>query len=87
VRKEPKAHGTTAFIEGSVPRGSRIVVVDDVLTSGASTERTIAILKEAGCVIVKVLALVDRKEGGRERLTAAGYRVESLFTVEDLLKA
>ena len=87
VRKEPKAHGTTAYIEGRVPRGSRIVVVDDVLTSGASTERTIAILKEAGCEIVKVLVLVDRKEGGRDRLTAAGYRVETLFTVEDLLKA
>lgn len=87
VRKEPKGHGTTAFIEGNLPRGSRIVVVDDVLTSGSSTERTIGILKEAGCRIVKVLALVDRKEGGRDRLTAAGYTVDSLFTVEDLLKA
>jgi orotate phosphoribosyltransferase len=87
VRKEPKSHGTTAFIEGNLPRGARIVVVDDVLTSGSSTERTIGILKDAGCRIVKVLALVDRKEGGRDRLTAAGYTVECLFTVEDLLKA
>jgi orotate phosphoribosyltransferase len=87
VRKEPKAHGATSYIEGNLPRGSRIVVVDDVLTSGASTERTIGILKEAGCVIVKVLALVDRKEGGRDRLAAAGYPIETLFTIEDLLKA
>ncbi|MEO6667550.1 MAG: orotate phosphoribosyltransferase [Nitrospiria bacterium] len=87
VRKEPKTHGTTAFIEGTLVAGSRIVVVDDVLTSGASTERTIGILKDAGCKLVKVLALVDRKEGGRDRLTAAGYQVDTLFTVEDLLKA
>jgi orotate phosphoribosyltransferase len=87
VRKEPKLHGTSAYIEGNLPRGSRVVVVDDVLTSGASTERTIGVLKDAGCEIVKVLALVDRKEGGRDRLTAAGYTVETLFTVEDLLKA
>jgi len=86
VRKEPKAHGATSYIEGNLPRGSRIVVVDDVLTSGASTERTIGILKEAGCVIVKVLALVDRKEGGRDRLAAAGYPIETLFTIEDLLR-
>ena len=78
VRKDPKAHGATSYIEGNLPRGSRIVVVDDVLTSGTSTERTIGILKEAGCVIVKVLALVDRKEGGRDRLATAGYPTDSL---------
>jgi len=61
--------------------------VDDVLTSGRSTERTIDIVKEVGCTIVKVIALVDRKEGGREHLEALGYDVQSLFTVEDLLKA
>jgi len=86
VRKDPKGHGALPYIEGAVSRGSRIVVVDDVLTSGASTERTITVLKDAGCEIVKVLVLLDRKEGGRDRLSAAGYRVEALFTVEDLLK-
>lgn len=87
IRKEPKPHGTSAYIEGNIARESRVVVVDDVLTGGRSTERTIRILEEAGCMVIKVIALVDRKEGGRERLEALGYTVESLFTVEDLLKA
>jgi orotate phosphoribosyltransferase len=60
--------------------------VDDVLTGGRATERTINLLKEAGCHVLKVIALVDRKEGGRQHLEGLGYTVESLFTVEDLLK-
>jgi orotate phosphoribosyltransferase len=86
IRKEPKSHGTSVYIEGNISREARVVVVDDVLTGGRSTERTIRILEEAGCKVVQVIALVDRKEGGRERLEGLGYTVESLFTVEDLLK-
>lgn len=86
VRKEPKAYGKQGFIEGSVGRETKVIVVDDVLTGGQSTERTIRILQEAGCDVVKVIALVDRKEGGREHLERLGFEMESLFTVEDLLK-
>src|SRR5579884_1074859 len=86
VRKEPKKHGHQAYIEGGVGRETKVVVVDDVLTSGRATERTIRILQEAGCDVVKVIALVDRKEGGREHLEKLGFEVESLYTVEDLLK-
>jgi orotate phosphoribosyltransferase len=90
IRKEPKpfvrSDGPLAYIEGNLPKGARVVVVDDVLTGGRSTERTINLLKEAGCNVLKVIALVDRKEGGRQHLEALGYTVESLFTVEDLLK-
>jgi len=70
-----------------VVAGRRVVVVDDVLTAGRATERTIDVLKEVGCTVIKVIALVDRKEGGRQYLEGLGYTVESLFTVEDLLKA
>ncbi|HEY4484810.1 MAG TPA: orotate phosphoribosyltransferase [Nitrospiria bacterium] len=91
VRKEPKPFTSgidaSAFIEGPLPKGARVVVVDDVLTSGRATERTIKILVEAGCRVMKVIALVDRKEGGRQHLEGLGYPVECLFTVEDLLKA
>ncbi len=87
IRKEPKPHGISPLIEGTLPKGANVVVVDDVMTSGRSTERTINILKEAGCRVIKVIALVDRKEGGRERLESLGYSVQSLFTVEELLKA
>jgi orotate phosphoribosyltransferase len=87
IRKEPKAHGASPLVEGTLTKGARVVVVDDVLTSGRATERTINIVKEVGCAVVKVIALVDRKEGGREHLEALGYDVQSLFTVEELLKA
>ena len=91
IRKEPKpfvrSDGPLAYIEGNLPKAARVVVVDDVLTGGRATERTINLLKEAGCKILKVIALVDRKEGGRQHLEALGYTVESLFTVEDLLKS
>jgi orotate phosphoribosyltransferase len=87
IRKEPKPHGLAPLIEGALEPRAKVVVVDDVLTSGRATERTIEILKEAGCQIVKIIALVDRREGGRERLEGLGYEVVSLFTVEDLLKS
>lgn len=91
IRKDPKSFirsdGPLAYIEGHLPKGARVVVVDDVLTGGRATERTINILKEAGCNVLKVIALVDRKEGGRQHLEALGYTVDSLFTVEDMLKA
>lgn len=87
IRKEPKPHGMSPMIEGTLAKGARVVVVDDVLTSGRATERTINILKDAGCQVIKVIALVDRREGGREHLEALGHTVQSLFTVEDLLKA
>jgi len=87
IRKEPKPHGISPLVEGTLTRGARVVVVDDVLTSGRATERTINIAKEAGCRVLKVIALVDRKEGGREHLESLGYEVQSLFTVEELLKA
>lgn len=91
IRKDPKSFirsdGPLAYIEGHLRKGARVVVVDDVLTGGRATERTINILKEAGCKVLKVIALVDRKEGGRQYVEALGHTVESLFTVEDLLKA
>jgi orotate phosphoribosyltransferase len=86
VRKEPKKHGTKRFIEGpTIPRGSRVVVVDDVVTSGASIIRCLERLSIEGYMPVQVIALLDRLEGGRESLEAAGYKLETLFTRNDLL--
>jgi orotate phosphoribosyltransferase len=68
VRKEPKGHGTASAIEGDVPAGSRVVIVDDVVTSGGSTLRAIEAAAGAGLEVVAVLCLVDREEGGGELL-------------------
>jgi orotate phosphoribosyltransferase len=73
VRKEAKAHGTGRQIEGSLEPESRVVVVDDVVTTGGSTLRAIEAVEAAGHRIVAVLCLVDREEGGTEKLKRWPY--------------
>ena len=69
VRKEAKGHGTGRRLEGSLEPGSRVVVVDDVVTTGESTLRAVEAAREAGHQVVAVLCLVDREEGGSEKLS------------------
>ena len=87
VRKEPKQHGTGKRIEGCFASGDRIVVVEDVITSGGSALRACGAVGAAGGEVLGVLALVDREEGGREAIEAEGYPVFSLFAVSELLTA
>jgi orotate phosphoribosyltransferase len=87
VRKEPKAHGAGRQVEGCFEAGQRVVVVEDVITSGGSALRACAAVREAGGEVLAVLALVDREGGGREAIEAAGYPVVSLFRVGELLAA
>ena len=68
VRKEAKGHGTGRQIEGNLEPGSRVVVVDDVVTTGGSTLRAIEAVESAGFEVVAVLCIVDRGEGGTEKL-------------------
>lgn len=68
VRKNAKSHGTMQWIEGNVKAGDNVVIVDDVITTGKSTIEAITRAKEAGLKIVKVIALVDRQEGGYENI-------------------
>jgi orotate phosphoribosyltransferase len=85
VRKAPKAHGQTKLIEGNFKPGDTVVVLDDVVTRGDSTMNAInAVVKEGGKVAF-VAVLVDRQQGGRERIEAMGYRVLWAFQRDDLL--
>ena len=61
-----------------------MLVIEDVVTTGSSSIKAISALEEAGCQIVKVIAIVDRLAGGRENFESKGYRFEPLFTIEDL---
>jgi orotate phosphoribosyltransferase len=85
VRKEAKAHGTGKLIEGPFHAGDRVVVVEDVITTGGSAARAVDAVRNAGGEVVGVLALVDREEGGREALEEKGLRVMSLVSATDLL--
>lgn len=84
VRKEPKKHGTQRYLEGfSGEPGSRVVIVDDVCTTGGSTLHAIRRAEEAGFQVVAVLCLIDREEGGREALR--DYPFHPLLTSRELL--
>jgi orotate phosphoribosyltransferase len=85
VRKEAKQHGTGRQIEGPVAGGDRVVIVEDVITTGASAARAIEVVRGAGITPVAVLALVDREEGGREHLETLGVPVRSLVTASEIV--
>ena len=86
VRKEPKGHGTGAWIEGPLPEiGSRVTVLEDVVTTGGSAILAAEKLCDAGYFVQRVLAIVDRQEGGADALDAVGLELRSLFTLEDFL--
>ena len=85
VRKEAKQHGTGKLIEGAFLPGDKVVVVEDVITTGGSALKAVDAIRAAGGEILGVLALVDRQEGGREALEAAGLKVLSLVTAEQLV--
>jgi orotate phosphoribosyltransferase len=84
VRKEAKDHGTGRLIEGNFQAGDRVVVVEDVITSGGSAERAISAVVQAGGQVLGVLAVVDREQGGRERLAQLGRSVVAITTTSKL---
>ncbi len=85
VRKEPKGHGTGQWVEGltAFTPGAKVAIVEDVVTTGASTLKAIERARAEGLVPVGAFALVDRQEGGREAIAASGVPVFSLFTRGD----
>ncbi len=85
VRKSPKAHGQTKLIEGNFKKGDTVVVIDDVVTRGDSTIAAINAIEKEGGTVAFVAVLVDRQEGGREKIEAMGHRVLALFTKVELL--
>ena len=85
VRKEAKAHGTGRLIEGPFREGDRVAVVEDTITTGGSALRAVDAVRAAGGTVVGVLALVDREEGGREAIEAAGLPVLVLARAADVV--
>jgi orotate phosphoribosyltransferase len=83
VRKEAKAHGTGRFVEGPFREGESIAIVEDVVTTGGSSLLAIERCEEVGLKVQRVLAIVDRLEGGREAFAARGYELTTLFTIRD----
>ena len=85
VRKEAKTHGAGRLIEGPFTRGDRVAIIEDVITTGGSALRAAQAVRDAGGVIAGVLAVVDREEGGREAIEAAGYPVHTLARADEII--
>ena len=85
VRKEAKGHGTGAWIEGPLPsEGSKITVLEDVVTTGGSALKAVEKLRDAGYKVERVVALVDRQEGGRDAIVEAGLELCSIFSLKEI---
>jgi orotate phosphoribosyltransferase len=87
VRKDAKDHGSRRLLEGDsrLARGARVAIVEDVITTGGSTLKAAAKLRDAGYAVVGVVAVVDRLEGGREAIEAEKLPVVALYTRRDFI--
>ncbi len=81
TRREEKDYGTRRRIEGVFTPGERVVVIDDIITDGASKFEAIQPLEDAGLVVKDVVILIDREQGGRELLAAKGYALHAILTI------
>ncbi|MCA9116748.1 MAG: orotate phosphoribosyltransferase [Planctomycetaceae bacterium] len=84
VRKEAKGHGTNRYVEGPVQPGQRVVILDDVVTTGGSALKAAERAREFGCEVVQAVGIVDRLQGGAEAFAEAGIPFLALLTVADL---
>mgnify|MGYP002761931430 FL=1 len=85
VRKETKSYGTGNRIEGGLADGEQMVVLEDITTTGQSALDAVQALRDAGASVERVLVVVDREEGARERLAEQGVELEALLTASELL--
>ncbi len=85
IRKEAKDHGTQAYIEGpSLPDGAKVVVLEDVVTTGASAMLAVERLQNAGYQVEDIISLVDRQQGGAELYSNAGLNFQALFSIAEI---
>lgn len=79
VRKQPKGHGTRQLIEGPLEKGAKVAIVDDTCTTGSSLFHAVGAAEDFGCTVVKVIALLDRHEGGSDEFRRRGYDFSAIL--------
>ncbi|HUU83166.1 MAG TPA: orotate phosphoribosyltransferase [Phycisphaerae bacterium] len=84
VRNAKKGYGTDKLFEGPLEPGSRVLLVEDIATTGGQVLEAAKAITEAGSTVEKIVCVIDRREGARENIESAGYVFESLFTTADL---
>lgn len=85
IRKQPKGHGTQAYIEGpALTPGAKVVVLEDVVTTGGSALTAVERLQAAGYEVTRILALVDREQGGKELYSSHNIQFQALFSIKEV---
>jgi orotate phosphoribosyltransferase len=84
LKKQSKGYGTSKAIEGELYERERVVVIEDILTTGGEAIRAANTVTEAGAEVLMILAVIDREQGAQENLTAAGFKCKALFTRTEL---
>ena len=84
VRNAKKGYGTDKLFEGKLPAKARVLVVEDIATTGGQVLEAAKVLTEAGATVTRIVCTIDRMEGARENIEAAGYQFESILTKADL---
>jgi orotate phosphoribosyltransferase len=84
VRKEAKSYGTSNLVEGGHQQGERVVVIEDVITSGGQVVMSVQQMREVGFVVEDVVCVIDRQQGGQAAIEGIGCRLRALFTLEEL---
>ncbi len=84
VRKEEKLHGTSKMMEGEVFKGEKVVMIEDILTTAGAAIASVDKLKHSGIEVIMIIGVLDREEGARENIEAAGYPFKALFTKSQL---
>ena len=85
ARKEAKDYGTANAVEGELEEGDEVVVVEDIVTTGASAVEAVEKLRAAGATVNDIVVVVDRQEGGRKKVEGAGLKMHALTTAEELV--
>ncbi|MBW2452324.1 MAG: orotate phosphoribosyltransferase [Deltaproteobacteria bacterium] len=87
IRKEPKGHGTGQWLEGrkNLPIGSRVVIVEDVTTTGGSSMKAVERAEQEGLKVLGILTLVDRQEGAQENIESQGQTLKAVFTRSEIV--
>jgi len=84
VRNQKKGYGSGKLIEGALKAGERVLVIEDVLTTGGQVLEAVKSLEGAGAKVEGIIGVLDRQEGARQNIEAAGYKFDALFTTADL---
>ena len=84
IRNQKKDYGTAKQLEGVLKKGDRILIVEDIATTGGQVLEAAKVIAEAGATVVKIVAVIDRQEGARENIEKAGFAFAALFTKTDL---